>query len=67
MPTYREGDYVEPIHSAAREVRHPGQILMAQPLPQADQQLTVQPFDGGVMWTMPASSVQSVERPTPTQ
>ncbi|WP_406284738.1 hypothetical protein [Embleya sp. NBC_00896] len=57
---------MEPINPAAREVRHPGQILMAQPLP-AGQRLTVQPFDGGVMWTMPADSVQPAERQAPTQ
>ncbi len=64
---YREGDYVEPVDEGARLVRHPGQILMAQPLP-AGQRLTVQPFDGGVMWAMPSDAVRRTdppERPNP--
>ncbi|WP_439676015.1 hypothetical protein [Embleya sp. MST-111070] len=63
MSTYREGEYVEPVNEAVREVRRPGQILMAQPLRDAEQTLTVMPFGGGVMWSMPSSSVQRTTPP----
>jgi hypothetical protein len=62
LSTYREGEFVEPIDEVTRAVRRPGQILMAQPLPEG-QSLTVQPFDGGVMWSMPADSVRRAQRP----
>ncbi|MYS82161.1 hypothetical protein [Embleya scabrispora] len=63
MSTYRVGDYVEPADEAHRAVRHPGQILMAQALPDDGQKLTVLPFDGTAMWAMPDSSVRQVEPP----
>ncbi|MYW04220.1 hypothetical protein [Streptomyces sp. SID3343] len=59
---YREGDYVEPVDEKVRAVRHPGQILMAQPLP-TGLRLTVQPFDGGLMWAMPSDSVRRAQPP----
>lgn len=60
---YREGDWVEPADEAVRRVRHPGQILMAQPLPDGQQTLTVQPPGGRVAWAMPSDSVRSTTRP----
>ncbi|MFF7250873.1 hypothetical protein ACFZBU_44250 [Embleya sp. NPDC008237] len=60
---YREGDWVEPANEAVRRVRHPGQILMAQPLPDGQQTLTVQPPGGRVAWAMPSDSVRPAEPP----
>ncbi|MFE5333491.1 hypothetical protein ACFRCG_44605 [Embleya sp. NPDC056575] len=61
--TYREGDWVEPTDGAIREVRRPGRILMAQPLPDGGQKLTVQPRGGRVAWVMPSDDVRRIPPP----
>jgi hypothetical protein len=54
---FTEGDFVAPTDAQARLVRKPGQVLMAETLPSGAQRLTVQPFDGGPMWSMPSDRV----------